>query len=232
MTLDLILIGVAITLDPLPLTAYILLVASKGGTSQGRRVPSRLACLPRGDYRGDSAAHRRQAAAAQHCAVDVRPGRADRCRCRAARAGVATASAHRAPEGGTRMAEEHRQGQRPGRGGDRRPAPAVGDGRRRCGVGVAGGSVEGSGITAIIVYVVIASSSYLVMQAYVMARPEAAMRRLQGLNNWIDAHRDPAVIILFSLLGVWLIGRGTVRAVLICDVGLSDTHRGARPCRR
>ena len=35
MTLDLILIGIAITLDPLPLTAYLVLLPSKRGVKKG-----------------------------------------------------------------------------------------------------------------------------------------------------------------------------------------------------
>ena len=35
MTLDLILIGLAITLDPLPLTAYLVLLPSKRGVKKG-----------------------------------------------------------------------------------------------------------------------------------------------------------------------------------------------------
>ena len=35
MTIDLILIGLAITLEPIPLTAFILVLASKNGTKKG-----------------------------------------------------------------------------------------------------------------------------------------------------------------------------------------------------
>jgi hypothetical protein len=209
MTLDLILIGVAITLDPLPLTAYILLVASRNGTRKGIGFTlGWLACLG-------------VIIAATLLLTGGKPPRPNTAPSTFGLIVQVVAGVALLGLAWRQHLHTGRPKAEPGwqKNIDKVNVPAA------AGIAVllqpwvmaAAGAAsvsqadlsKASGVTAIILYVVIATSSYLVMQAYVMARPEAAMRRLHGLNSWIDAHRDPAVIILFSLLGVWLIGRGT-----------------------
>ena len=45
--LNLVLIGLAITLEPIPLTAFILVLASKGGVRKGARSSSAGSCPSR-----------------------------------------------------------------------------------------------------------------------------------------------------------------------------------------
>ena len=60
--LDLFLIGLVVTLEPIPLTAMILLLAAERGISQGPGVHARVAVHAGGHRRRDGAAHRWQAA--------------------------------------------------------------------------------------------------------------------------------------------------------------------------
>ena len=76
--LDLVLIGLVITLEPIPLTAFILVLTSKGGVRKGAAFIFgwlRLAGHRGGRHRPG---HRQQAAQAQHRPVPGRPGRQDR----------------------------------------------------------------------------------------------------------------------------------------------------------
>lgn len=213
MTLDLILIAAAITLDPLPLGAYILVVGSKNGISKGLGFTlGWLACLG-------------VIIAATLLLTGGRPPKPNT-------APSTFALVVQVVAGAALLALAWRQHTHTGRPKaepkwqknlDRINAPAA------AGIAVllqpwvmaaAGAATvsqadlsNGSEVAAVVIYGVLASASYLVMQTYVMTRPTAAMARLQGLNQWIDDHRDPAVIILFTLLGLWLIGKGTAALV-------------------
>ena len=69
---NLVLIGLVITLEPLPLTAFILILASKGGV-QRRRVHLRLASVARDRDRVHRPRHRQQSSQAQHGSLPGRP---------------------------------------------------------------------------------------------------------------------------------------------------------------
>jgi hypothetical protein len=62
-------------------------------------------------------------------------------------------------------------------------------------------------VLTLVVFCVLASASYLTMQAYAMLRPEAARTRLGGLNNWLVLHQDQVVIVGSVAVGLWLIGK-------------------------
>jgi len=47
------------------------------------------------------------------------------------------------------------------------------------------------------------------MELYAVFSPEASKRRLDGLRNWIDTHRDQAIIVLSLIIGFWLVGDST-----------------------
>jgi Sap, sulfolipid-1-addressing protein len=54
---------------------------------------------------------------------------------------------------------------------------------------------------ALIVFCLIATSSFLVMELYVAFSPEAAQARLGRVRTWIDTHTDQAIIIGALALG-------------------------------
>jgi threonine/homoserine/homoserine lactone efflux protein len=60
---------------------------------------------------------------------------------------------------------------------------------------------------ALILYCVLASSSYLAMQIYAMVRPSQSQQMLARFRAWIDAHTDQAVIGGSLIIGLYLIAK-------------------------
>lgn len=66
---------------------------------------------------------------------------------------------------------------------------------------------KASSTAAIVGFCLVAAASYVLMEAYVVIAPEASRWRLENLRKWLDAHRDPAVVALSLALGILLIAR-------------------------
>ncbi len=64
-----------------------------------------------------------------------------------------------------------------------------------------------SSVVAIVVYCLIATLGYAVMEVYAIVSPEATRSRLSNLRKWLDAHRDPMIVALSLIVGGWLIGK-------------------------
>jgi hypothetical protein len=58
----------------------------------------------------------------------------------------------------------------------------------------------------LVVFCLLCTSSYLAMELFAVFSPEAATARLDGLRNWIGTHRDQAIIVLSLIIGLWLVG--------------------------
>jgi hypothetical protein len=58
----------------------------------------------------------------------------------------------------------------------------------------------------LILFCVIATSSILAMEIYAGFRPQEAQRFLARLRDWIDTHTDQVIIIVSLVLGFWLVG--------------------------
>ena len=56
-------------------------------------------------------------------------------------------------------------------------------------------------------YCLLATSSYLYLELYAVFSPAAAGSRLQQLRSWLDTHMDQVIIAIFLLLGFWLAGK-------------------------
>lgn len=59
---------------------------------------------------------------------------------------------------------------------------------------------------ALFLYCVLASSSYLAMESYAVIRPEQSRVLLTKFRTWIDTHTDEVIIVGSMLLGLWLVG--------------------------
>ncbi len=59
---------------------------------------------------------------------------------------------------------------------------------------------------ALFLYCVLASASYLGMEIYAVAKPSQSQALLARFRTWIDTHTDQAIIVGSLILGVWLIG--------------------------
>jgi hypothetical protein len=55
-------------------------------------------------------------------------------------------------------------------------------------------------------FCIIATSSFLAMEIYAGFRPQPAQQFLARLRHWIDAHTDQVIIIVSLVLGFWLVG--------------------------
>ncbi|MGW7680253.1 GAP family protein [Kribbella sp. NPDC054772] len=64
-----------------------------------------------------------------------------------------------------------------------------------------------STILTLILFCLLASASYLTMQTYVTLKEESARGRLDALNAWLGGHRDQVVIAVAVTVGLWLIGK-------------------------
>jgi len=62
-------------------------------------------------------------------------------------------------------------------------------------------------VLAIIGFAVLATLSLLVMEAYAFLSPEAAQARLSGLRQWMNDHRSEVIVYLSVVVGLWLIGK-------------------------
>jgi threonine/homoserine/homoserine lactone efflux protein len=59
----------------------------------------------------------------------------------------------------------------------------------------------------LMLFCVLATSSFLYLELYAAFRPAAAGARLEALRTWLDTHRDQVIIVISLLLGFWLVGK-------------------------
>jgi len=59
----------------------------------------------------------------------------------------------------------------------------------------------------LVFYCLLATSSYLYLELYATFSPAAAGARLQQLRTWLDTHMNQVIIVIFLLLGFWLAGK-------------------------
>lgn len=59
----------------------------------------------------------------------------------------------------------------------------------------------------LVLFCLLATSSYLYLELYATFTPAAAALRLQRLRAWLDTHTDQVIVAVFLLLGLWLMGK-------------------------
>ncbi|MGO9872323.1 MAG: GAP family protein [Acidimicrobiia bacterium] len=59
---------------------------------------------------------------------------------------------------------------------------------------------------SLLFFCLLSSGTLIAMQLYVSFRPVAAKGRLDSLKGWIDAHTAQATVVLAFLVGTWLVG--------------------------
>ncbi|HTS95833.1 MAG TPA: GAP family protein [Streptosporangiaceae bacterium] len=59
----------------------------------------------------------------------------------------------------------------------------------------------------LVLFCLLASASFLYLELFAAFTPAAAARRLQRLRAWLDTHTDQVLIVVFLLLGFWLAGK-------------------------
>lgn len=207
--LSLVLIGLAITLEPIPLTAFILVLASKGGVRKGATfIFGWLLSL------------------AIVIAVTVlvtqnkppKPNTAPSLAALAAKLAIGAGLLVIAIRQRRKMGKP-KSPKRPPRWqmhiDNMTPWYAIGLGplTQPWGLVAAGVSViveaklsSWESYLALALFCVIATSSILAMEIYAGFRPQPAQEFLARLRHWIDAHTDQVIIIVSLVLGSWLVG--------------------------
>jgi len=59
---------------------------------------------------------------------------------------------------------------------------------------------------ALVFFCLLATSSFLVMELYAAFAPVAAAARLEEVHKWIDSHQDQAIVVGALVVGAWLLG--------------------------
>ncbi len=207
MVLDLLLIGLAITLEPFPLTAFVLILSADRGARKGLAfILGWLACL----------------VVVIAAVVLLTGGEPPQPRTAPSNAVLAIKLAL----GVVLILIAVRQRRRMGR--PRKP-PAWMAGLDRlapwsaAGLAaflqpwtlVAAGAATVAQATlatagnylALLLFCLLATSSFLYLEVYAAFAPAAASGRLERLRAWLDAHQEQVIIVVSLLLGLWLTGK-------------------------
>ena len=208
MVLDLLLIGLAIALDPLPLTAFIVVLPSKRGVRKGAAfvfgwlvslaIVVAITVLATGNNPPKSNTAPSLAALAVKIAIGV--------------VLVTIAIRHIRSRGRPKKPKKppkwqaHVDSMSPWFALGRAPA------LQPWGLIAAGAAtvVEAKlsswqSFAALFGFCVLASASYLAMEIYAVFRPGQSQELLARFRTWIDTHTDQVIIIGSLLLGLWLI---------------------------
>jgi hypothetical protein len=59
---------------------------------------------------------------------------------------------------------------------------------------------------ALVVFCLLATSTFLVMELYAAFAPAAAGARFDQMHSWIDTHQDQAIVVGSLVVGGWLLG--------------------------
>ena len=209
MILDLLLIGLAIALDPLPLTAFFILLPAQGGTRKGAAfvfgwlvslaIVVSVTVLATGNNPPKSNTAPSLAALAVKIALGVFL--------------VYIAVRHYRRMGRPKPPKKppkwqaHVDTMSPwfamGLAPALQPWVLIGAGAATV---VEAKVSSWQSFLALFLYCVLASSSYLAMEIYAVARRRHSQALLARLRTWIDAHTDQVIIAGSLILGLWLIG--------------------------
>ncbi len=208
--LDLVLIGLAITLEPIPLTAFILVLASRGGVVKGAAfvfgwlvslaVVVAATLLITGNNPPQPSTAPTLAALAVKLLIGV------------VLVGIAVRRRRLMS-----LPKKPKQSPRWQTGIDQMSpwfAMALGPLVQPWGLVAAGvavivdaklTSVESS--FALIAFCLLATGTYLAMEIYAVLRPDPTQAFLDRTRTWIDTHTDQVIIVVSLALGLWLIGQ-------------------------
>jgi len=208
--LDLLLIGLVITLEPIPLTAFILILLSKGGTRKGAAfifgwllslaIVVALTVLVTGNKPPEPNTAPSLAALAVKIAIGV--------------ALVLIAVRQRRRMGKPRAPKKPPKWQT----GLDNMSPWFAMGlaplTQPWGLVAAGVAViveakltSWQSYIALFLFCVVATGVYIAMEIYAGFRPEHAQAFLGNIRSWIDGHKDQVIIVVSLVLGLWLVGK-------------------------
>jgi len=210
MTLDLILIGLVITLEPIPLTAFMLVLMSKGGVRKGAAfifgwlVSLAAVVALTVLFTGNNPPKPNTAPSLAGIAIKLLIGVVL----------VLIALRRRARMGKPKKPKKPPKWQ----AGIDSMSPWLVVGlaplTQPWGLVAAGvatimeaklGSAES--YIALFMFCVVSTLVYLVMEVYAGFRPEHAQAIMASIREWIESHTDQVIIIISLGLGLWLVGK-------------------------
>ncbi|WP_405605369.1 GAP family protein [Streptomyces sp. NBC_01410] len=214
MVLDLLLIALAITLDPLPIMAFVLVVSSTRGVWKGLVfILAWLACLVAVmalvlTLTGGDPPSPRSAPSTAGIAVKlaigvglVLYGERRRRRMRSAR----ESSSYRSTSSASVTSRMDRS--------SIWAAAGLAVFLQPWGMVAAGAATvleadlsHTSSYLALFGFAILATASLLAAELYVVFAPEAAQARLMKLRAWMQGHQEQAIVVICLLLGLWLTG--------------------------
>jgi Sap, sulfolipid-1-addressing protein len=208
--LDLVLIGLVITLEPIPLTAFLLILMSEGGVRKGAAfifgwllslaAVVALTVLVTGNKPPEPSTAPSLAALAAKILIGV--------------ALLVVAERHRRRLGRPKKPKKTPKWQT----GIDNMSPWVVIGlaplTQPWGLVAAGVAtiVEAKldsvqSYIALFLFCIVSTAVYLVMELYAGFRPERAQAILGSIRTWIDTHTDQVIIVVSLGLGLWLVGK-------------------------
>ena len=210
MTFDLVLIGLVITLEPIPLTAFMLVLMSRGGVRKGAAfIVGWLASLAAVValtvlFTGNEPPRPNTAPSLAGIAVKILIGVVL----------VFIAFRRRA-----RMGKPKKQKKPPRwQAGIDNMSPWLIVGlaplTQPWGLVAAGVATimeatlsSAESYIALVLFCVVSTLVYLVMEVYAGFRPEHAQAVMTSVRRWIESHTDQVIVILSLGLGLWLVGK-------------------------
>ena len=58
----------------------------------------------------------------------------------------------------------------------------------------------------LVYFCVLSTTTLLAIELYTVFRPDEAAERLRRLREWLDTHRDQAIVVISLVAGLWLMG--------------------------
>jgi Sap, sulfolipid-1-addressing protein len=205
--LDLLLIGLGVTLEPFPLTAFILILSAEKGTRKGLAfILGWLACLVAviavvllatgGNPPKPNTAPSTAALVAKLALGLVLITVAVRQQRRIGRSRKSPAWMARLDQVSLWAAA--------GFAAFLQPWALVAAGAAT----ITGAKLSTTGdYLTLMLFCLLATSSFLYLELYAVFSPAAAANRLKQLRTWLDTHQDQVIIAVSLLLGFWLTGK-------------------------
>jgi len=206
--LDLVLIGLAVTLDPLPLTAFMIVLPSKGGVRKGAAfvfgwlVSLAIVVTVTVLATGNNPPKPNTAPSLASLAVKIALGAVL----------VVIAVRHIRARGRPKPPkkppkwQEHVDSMSPwfamALAPTLQPWVLIGAGAATV---VEAKLSSWADFLALFLYCVLASSTYLAMEIYAVVRPDQSLALLARFRTWIEDHTDQVIIIGSLVIGFWLI---------------------------
>jgi threonine/homoserine/homoserine lactone efflux protein len=209
MVLNLVLIGIAVALDPLPLTAFMVILPSKGGVRKGAAyvfgwlVSLAIVVTVTVLATGNSPPKPSTAPSLAVLAVKIVIGA---ILVLIAVRHIRSRQRPKPPKKPPKW-QEHVDGMSPwfalGLAPALQPWVMIGAGAATV---VDAKLSSWESYIALFVFCVLGSASYLTLEIYTVLRPDHSRALLARFRTWIDTHTDQVIIVGSLLLGFWLIG--------------------------